>query len=212
MIEPTHTEMPISRQCELLELSRAWYYYQPHGESPLNLHLMNIIDEQYTRMPFYGVAKMTAWLIREDFEVNPKRVRRLMRLMGLEAIYPKRNLSISSAEHKKYPYLLRNVLVERPDQVWCTDITYIKMHQGFLYLVAIMDWYSRYYWPGDYPIRWTHSFALTPWRGRWRSRSRRYSTRIRGHSLRATSLREGYSSPESGSAWTAGAEYVTTSL
>jgi len=105
---------------------------------------MNLIDEQYTRTPFYGVAKMTAWLIRQGFGVNSKRVRRLMRLMGLEAIYPKRNLSIASAEHKKYPYLLRDVQVERPDQVWSTDITYIKMVQGFLYLVAIMDWHSRY--------------------------------------------------------------------
>lgn len=144
MIELGHIEIPIYRQCELLGLSRAGYYYQPQGESPLNLHLMSLIDEQYTRMPFYGVEKMTAWLIRQSFEVNPKRVRRLMRLMGLEAIYPKRNLSIASAEHKKYPYLLRDVLVERPDQVWGTDITYIRMAQGFLYLVAIMDWYSRY--------------------------------------------------------------------
>lgn len=125
MIEPWHTEIAISSQCELLELSRSGYYYQPQGESPLNEHLMNLIDEQYTRMPFYGVAKMTAWLIRQGFEINPKRVRRLMRLMGLEAIYPKRNLSIAAAEHKKYPYLLRDVLVERPDQVWSTDITYI---------------------------------------------------------------------------------------
>lgn len=144
MLEPGHTEIPIYRQCELMGLSRAGYYYQPQGESPLNLNLMNFIDEQYTRTPFYGVEKMTAWLIRQGFEVNPKRVRRLMRLMGLEAIYPKQNLSIASAEHKKYPYLLRDVLVERPDQVWSTDITYIKMAQGFLYLVAIMDWYSRY--------------------------------------------------------------------
>ncbi len=144
MIEPGHTEIPIYRQCDLLELSRAGYYYQPQGESLLNLHLMNVIDEQYTRMPYYGVAKMTAWLIRQSYEVNSKRVRRLMRLMGLEAIYPKRNLSISSPEHKKYPYLLRDVLVERPDQVWSTDITYIKMAQGFVYLVAVMDWYSRY--------------------------------------------------------------------
>lgn len=144
MIEPEHTDIPISRQCELLGLSRAGYYYQPQGESPLNLDLMNLIDEQYTRMPFYGVEKMTAWLIRQGFAVNAKRVRRLMRLMGLEAIYPKRNLSLSAAEHKRYPYLLRDVLIERPDQVWSTDITYLKMAQGFLYLVAVIDWYSRY--------------------------------------------------------------------
>lgn len=144
MIEPGFIDIPIYRQCELLGLSRAGYYYQPQGESPLNLRLMNLLDEQYTRMPYYGVDKMTAWLIRQGFEVNPKRVRRLLRLMGLEAIYPKRNLSLASAEHKKYPYLLRDVLVERPDQVWSTDITYIKMAHGFLYLVAVIDWYSRY--------------------------------------------------------------------
>lgn len=144
MIEPGHTGIPIYRQCELLGLSRTGYYYQPQGESLFNLHLMNLIDEQYTRMPFYGVEKMTAWLIRQGFAVNPKRVRRLMRLMGLEAIYPKPHLSLSLAEHKKYPYLLRDIVIERPDHVWSTDITYIKMAQGFLYLVAILDWHSRY--------------------------------------------------------------------
>lgn len=144
MIEPGYIKIPIARQCTLLGLSRAGYYYQPVGESPLNLHLMNVIDEQYTRMPFYGVEKMTAWLIRQGFEVNLKRTRRLMRKMGLEAIYPKPHLSISSAEHKKYPYLLRDLKIEQPDRVWCTDITYIKMEQGFLYLTAIMDWFSRY--------------------------------------------------------------------
>ena len=144
MIEMGHIEIPVSRQCELLGLSRSGYYYQPQGESELNLHLMNLIDEQYTKMPFYGIDKMTAWLRRIGYPVNPKRIRRLMRKMGLEAIYPKQNLSISSAEHKKYPYLLRDLAIEHPDQVWSADITYIRMAQGFLYLVAIMDWYSRY--------------------------------------------------------------------
>lgn len=110
----------------------------------MNLRLMNLIDEQYTRMPFYGVEKMTEWLRRQGFTVNPKRIRRLMRLMGLEAIYPKRRLSIPSEEYRKYPYLLRDLAINRPDQVWCADITYIRMLHGFLYLVAIMDWYSRY--------------------------------------------------------------------
>lgn len=144
MINAGLMEIPVSRQCELLGMSRSGYYYKPQGESPLNLHLMNLIDEQYTKMPYYGVGKMTAWLKRQGYKVNPKRIRKLMRKMGLEAIYPKRNLSISSAEHKKYPYLLRDLVIERPDQVWCADITYIRMAQGFLYLVAIMDWYSRY--------------------------------------------------------------------
>jgi putative transposase len=120
LIEPVLIEITISRQCELLRLSRSGYYYQPQEESPLNVHLMNLIDEQYTKMPFYGVDKMTEWLKREGYAVNIKRVRRLMREMGLEAIYPKQNLSLSSAEHKKYPYLLRDLAIERPDQVWCT--------------------------------------------------------------------------------------------
>ncbi len=144
MIDVGNIEIPISRQCELLGLSRSGYYYEPCGENPLNLQLMNLIDEQYTKTPFYGVDKMTAWLIRQGYRVNPKRIRRLMRKIGLEAIYPKPRLSVSISEHKKYPYLLRDLSVERSDQVWCADITYIRMRQGFLYLIAIMDWYSRY--------------------------------------------------------------------
>lgn len=144
MIDQGHSEIPIYRQCELLGLSRSSYYFQPQGESPLNELLMNLIDEQYTKMPFYGVEKMTEWLRRGGFPVNPKRVRRLMRKLGLEAIYPKKRLSIPSEEYRKYPYLLRDLAIERPDQVWCADITYIRMLHGFLYLVAIMDWYSRY--------------------------------------------------------------------
>ena len=144
MIDAGLMDIPVSRQCELLGMSRSGYYYKPQGESPLNLHLMNLIDEQYTKMPYYGAEKMTAWLKRQGYKANPKRIRRLMRKMGLEAIYPKRNLSIPSAEHKKYPYLLRDLAIECPEQVWCADITYIRMAQGFLYLVAIMDWYSRY--------------------------------------------------------------------
>lgn len=144
MIDPGYPEIPIYRQCELLGLSRSGYYYQPQGESPLNEHLMNLMDEQYTKMPFYGVEKMTEWLRRQGFPVNPKRVRRLLRLMGLEAIYPKKRLSIPAESYKKYPYLLRDLAIERPDHVWCADITYIRMLHGFLYLVAVMDWYSRY--------------------------------------------------------------------
>jgi putative transposase len=105
---------------------------------------MNLIDEQYTKMPFCGVAKMTAWLRRQGHFVNQKRIRRLMRLMGLEAIYPKPNLSKASPAHKKYPYLLKNLVIDHPDQVWAADITYIRMQQGFIYLVVIMDWFSRY--------------------------------------------------------------------
>ena len=119
-------------------------YYQPAGESQINLELMRQIDEQYLRTPFYGVPKMTDWLRKQGYPVNPKRVRRLMRRMGLEAIYPKRRLSEPAAGHRIYPYQLRDLDIVRPDQVWATDITYIRLRQGFIYLVAIMDWFSRY--------------------------------------------------------------------
>lgn len=105
---------------------------------------MRLIDEQYTRTPFYGRRRMTEWLIRQGFGVNPKRVRRLMAVMGIEAIYPRRRLSKSAPGHSIYPYLLRGVAIERSNQVWSADITYIRMHQGFGYLVAVLDWYSRY--------------------------------------------------------------------
>ncbi len=144
MIDCEHSAIPIYRQCEVLGISRSGYYYKGTGESPLNLQLMNLIDEQYTKTPFYGVKKITEWLKRQGYPVNPKRIRRLMSNMGLEAVYPGPKLSISTKEHKKYPYLLRDLVINRPDQVWCTDITYIRMKHGFIYLTAIMDWYSRY--------------------------------------------------------------------
>ncbi len=136
--------IPIYRQCELLDMVRSSYYYQPERDDSYNLLLMNRIDEQFTKTPFYGVPRMTAWLNVQGRLVNQKRVRRLMRLMGLEAIYPKPRLSQSNQEHKKYPYLLRNLVIDHPDQVWCADITYIRMVPGFVYLVAVMDWFSRY--------------------------------------------------------------------
>jgi putative transposase len=145
LVEPEHARLSIARQCELLSLARSSYYYKAATESPENLRLMRLIDEQYTKRPFYGVEKMTGWLREDKGErVNPKRVRRLMRLMGIEAIYPKPRLSQSNAEHRIYPYLLRDVKIDRPNQVWSTDITYIRLLGGFVYLVAIIDWYSRY--------------------------------------------------------------------
>ncbi len=144
MINSGYTDIPVSKQCELLGISTSGYYYQPAGETSLHLQLMRFIDEQYTKTPFYGIDKMTACLRNHGFDVNPKRIRRLMRKMGLYAIYPQKKLSISSSEHKKYPYLLKNLSIEHSDQVWCADITYIRMSQGFMYLIAIMDWYSRY--------------------------------------------------------------------
>jgi putative transposase len=144
MIEPGHGMIPITRQCELLRLSRSSYYYVSDRDDSYNELLMQRIDEQYTKTPFYGVPKMTIWLRRQGHPVNPKRIRRLMRLMGLEAVYPKPRLSKASPEHKKYPYLLKDLVIDRPDQVWCADMTYIRMLHGFVYLTVIMDWNSRY--------------------------------------------------------------------
>jgi putative transposase len=137
-------ELSVRRQCELLGVNRSSVYYEPVPESELNLKLMRLIDEQYTRRPFYGSRKMTVWLQGQHQEVNRKRVQRLMRLMGIEAIFPTRNLSRRNPEHEVYPYLLRGLTIDRPNQVWATDITYIRMARGFLYLVAVMDWFSRY--------------------------------------------------------------------
>ena len=132
------------RQCALLGLNRSSLYYEPAPETAENLRLMRRIDEQYTACPFYGSRKMTRWLVQQGEEVNRKRVQRLLRLMGLEAIYPKPCLSLAGRGHRIFPYLLRNVRIERPDQVWSTDITYIPLPTGFMYLAATIDWYSRY--------------------------------------------------------------------
>jgi putative transposase len=128
----------------LLGLSRSSLYYEPAEESPENLRLMRRIDEEYTAHPFYGSRKMTSWLVQQGEVINRKRVRRLMRLMGLEAIYPKPRLSLGGRGHQVFPYVLRNVRIERADQVWSSDITYIPLRAGFMHLAAIIDWYSRY--------------------------------------------------------------------
>jgi putative transposase len=127
-----------------LDLNRSSLYYQSVGESEENLQLMRLLDEQYMKTPCYGVLKMTAYLKQLGYEVNVKRVRRLLRLMGLEAVYQKPNTSKANPEHKVYPYLLRGLVIDRCDQVWSTDITYIRLKSGFVYLMAVIDWYSRY--------------------------------------------------------------------
>jgi putative transposase len=144
MIELNHPRLSVRRQCELMGLSRSSVYYQPACETAENLHLMRRMDEQYLKTPFYGSRRLTVWLNRQGCAVNRKRVQRLMRLMGLEAIYPRPRTSIVNPSHKIYPYLLRDLAIIHPHQVWSTDITYIPMPQGFMYLVAILDWYSRY--------------------------------------------------------------------
>jgi putative transposase len=143
-VDHGHLEISLRRQCELLGVNRSGLYYEPAGESEENLRLMKLLDEQYTRAPFYGSRKMTEWLATQGYAVNRKRVARLMALMGLEAVYPKPRISQPGEGHKIYPYLLRGVSVERVNQVWSTDITYIRMARGFLYLVAVMDWHSRF--------------------------------------------------------------------
>jgi putative transposase len=134
----------VRRQCELLGLARSSLYYGPAGESAEDLRLMRLIDQEYTAHPFLGSRRLTKWLIEQGEGVNRKRVQRLMRRMGLEAIYPKPKLSAAGPGHRIYPYLLRGVKAERPDQVWSTDITYVPLATGFMYLAAVIDWFSRY--------------------------------------------------------------------
>jgi putative transposase len=144
LIDADHPQLSVRRQCALLGLNRSSLYYEPAAETPENLRLMRLIDQQYTDCPFYGSRRMTAWLVQAGEEVNRKRVQRLMRLMGLEAVYPKPRLSLAGRGQRIYPYLLRNVRIERADQVWSADITYVPLTSGFMYLAAVIDWYSRY--------------------------------------------------------------------
>jgi len=134
----------VAEQCELLGLARSSFYYEPACESPENLALMRRIDAQYLKTPFYGSRKMALELSSPDCVINRKRVQRLMRTMGIAAIYARRKTTIPFSGHRVYPYLLRGLTIDRANQVWCSDITYVPMERGFMYLVAIMDWYSRY--------------------------------------------------------------------
>ena len=144
MVDRQHPSLSIVRQCRLLDISRSGLYYQPKGNSDEDLALMKLIDRQYLATPFYGARKIATCLKSEGHLVNRKRVRRLMRLMGLKAIYRRPWTSKPASGHKIYPYLLDGMKITRPNQVWAADITYIPMARGFLYLVAIIDWYSRY--------------------------------------------------------------------
>jgi putative transposase len=143
MIEPEHPRLSVVRQCELVSISRSGFYYRPAGETPLNLALMRLIDEQFLQTPWYGSRQMARHLRREGYTVGRKRVRRLMARMGLEPIYQRPRTTIPHPGHRIYPYLLREMVIDRPNQVWCADITYIPMRRGFLYLVAVMDWSTR---------------------------------------------------------------------
>lgn len=144
LIEADHPHLSIRRQCALLGLNRASYYYAPAPADPLNLELMRWIDAQYLQTPFYGWPKMTVALRNDGYQLNGTRVRRLMRQMGLHAITVRKRPATSTPGHRIYPYRLRDLRIDRPNQVWCADSTYVPMPRGFLYLVASMDWYSRY--------------------------------------------------------------------
>jgi putative transposase len=143
MIDPNHPRLSIVHQCELVAISRSTFYYEGKGETSLNLELMRLIDEEFLDSPYYGSRQMTRHLRRQGYRIGRKRIRRLMRKMGLTPIYQKPRTSEPHPEHRIYPYLLRDVPIDRPDHVWCADVTYIPMRRGFLYLVAIMDWASR---------------------------------------------------------------------
>jgi putative transposase len=143
MIEPGHPDLSVVHQCELVSISRSSFYYQPVGETAENLGLMRLIDAQFLETPWYGSRQMARHLRRDGHEIGRKRVRRLMAVMGLVPIYQRPRTTVPSPEHRVWPYLLRDMVIVRPNQVWCTDITYIPMRRGFLYLVAVMDWATR---------------------------------------------------------------------
>jgi putative transposase len=143
MVERSH-DLPVVRQCQLLSLNRSTYYYRPQPRvSEEELWLMRRIDEMHMQRPFLGSRRIRDWLYEEGHDINRKRVQRLMRQMGIAALYPKKNTSKPGKEHKIYPYLLKGLNINRPNQVWCSDISYIPMAKGFVYLTVIMDWYSR---------------------------------------------------------------------
>jgi putative transposase len=145
LVELSHPDLSVSRQCTLLGVPRSSVYYTPNtSESEANLALMRLIDACYTKHPYYGVPRITDWLKERGHPANHKRVARLMKLMGIQAVVPGPHTSVPHPEHVIYPYLLRDVTVGAPDEVWCADITYIPMERGFMYLVAVMDWFSRY--------------------------------------------------------------------
>jgi putative transposase len=160
LIEPDHPQLSIVRQCELLDLARSSYYYEPVPESEEDLLLMRLLDEQYTRTPFYGMRKMVVFLQQQGYTVDRKRVRRLMRLMGLETIYPKPHLSLPGEQSIRYPYLLRGMNINRIHQVWSCDITYIRLARGSVFLMAIIDWFSRFVLAWELSITLDTRFCL----------------------------------------------------
>jgi hypothetical protein len=212
LVDRADPHLSIVRQCQLLKVARSTLYYQPAPVSDDDLAVMRRLDEQYLLTPFYGARWMVAVLRRDGFAVNRKRVRRLMRVMGIEAIYQKPNTSRRHPEHKVYPYLLGAMAIEEPNQVWCADITYIPMAKGFVYLVAVMDWFSRRVLAGDCRSVWTPISVWKRCRRRWSaSASRTCSTRIKGGSSPVLRFSMSWKVAVCGSAWTAKAGFLTTS-
>lgn len=160
-IEPGHPGLSIRRQCDLIGLSRASYYRVSKQVSNEDLALMRLIDEEYTRHPFYGSRKMRDYLCRIGHKVNRKRVQRLMRIMGIASVAPKPNSSHRAKGHKIYPYLLKDLDIIWPNQVWCSDITYIRLAGGFVYLTAVMDWYSRYVLSWEVSVTMSEDFCVS---------------------------------------------------
>ena len=162
-IQPAHPKLSIQRQCDLIDLPRSSYYREvpTKQETPENIEIMKIIDKEYTDHPFYGTRQMRNVLMRKGYKINRKRVQRLMRKMGIQSIAPKPNTSRAHPQHKIYPYLLRNFDVTRADQVWCTDLTYIRLAGGFVYLTAVMDWHSRYVLSWELSVTMDSEFCVS---------------------------------------------------
>lgn len=162
MVEQDHPELSIRRQCELLSLTRSSYYWTPQAQGAENLELMRLIDEEYLRHPFYGSRKIRDYLVRLGYSVNRKRVQRLMRLMGLESIAPRKKRTTNPDKgHKVYPYLLRGLSIDHGNQVWCSDITYVPIRGGFVYLTAVMDWHSRYVLSWEVSVTMDDGFCVS---------------------------------------------------
>ena len=197
VVEPHHAHLSICRQCELLDLNRSTYYLPPATESEENLRLMRLIDQQFLKTPFYGSRRMTAFLERSGETVNRKRIQRLMALMGLEALHPRPRTTMAATDARAYPYLLRDRELTQVDEVWSSDITYVPMRHGFMYLTAVIDWFSRYV------LSWRLSNTLDGgsvwrrWTRRCRGARRRSSTPTRDRSSRRGSTPAAWRRPGS---------------
>ena len=204
--------LSISRQCALAGVPRSTAYYEPVTVSAADLELMRRLDEQYTRTPFYGSRRMTAWLRTQGYTVNRKRVTRLLALMGLEALVPRRRLSTPAPGHRIYPYLLRGVSIERVDQVWSTDITYIRLRHGFAYLVAVLDWYSRYVLAWELAPTLDTEFCVMALEAALRHGRPEIFNPTRVRSSRAPRSRGAWRRPTCGSPWTGAGGHSTMCL